>query len=76
MKALITDYDSNFYQFLVDQAKEAQRDGVIKGILMHQGESNPNDKEWPNKVRGIYANLINDLNLKPRDQLRNLARLH
>ena len=51
MKALITDYNSNPYQFLVDQAKAAQRDGVIKGILMHQGESNPNDKEWPNKVK-------------------------
>jgi dTDP-4-dehydrorhamnose reductase len=37
----------------------------IKGILLHQGESNPGDKEWPNKVKGIYDNLIKDLNLKP-----------
>jgi lysophospholipase L1-like esterase len=33
-------------------------------ILLHQGESNSNDKEWPNKVRSIYDNLIKDLNLK------------
>ena len=44
-------------------AKLAQKDGVIKGILLHQGESNPNDKEWPNKVKGIYENLLKDLNL-------------
>jgi alpha-L-fucosidase 2 len=45
-------------------AKLAQQDGVIKGILLHQGESNTNDKEWPKKVKGIYDNLIKDLNLK------------
>jgi hypothetical protein len=55
------------YQFLVDQAKTAQKDGVIKGILLHQGESNPNDKEWSNKVKGIYDNLMKDLNLKPAE---------
>ena len=40
---------------------------MIKGILLHQGESNPNDKEWPNKVKGIYDNLIKDLNLKAEE---------
>jgi hypothetical protein len=48
-------------------AKVAQTDGVIKGILLHQGESNPNDHEWPNKVKGIYDNLILDLNLKAEE---------
>ena len=37
---------------------------IIKGILLHQGESNTNDKEWPSKVKGIYENLLSDLNLK------------
>jgi hypothetical protein len=60
-------YDGNPYQYLVDQAKLAQKDGVIKGILLHQGESNPNDKEWPDKVKGIYDNLIKDLNLNPKE---------
>ena len=48
-------------------AKIAQKDGVIKGILLHQGESNSTDPEWPNKVKGIYDNLIKDLNLNPKD---------
>jgi hypothetical protein len=57
-------YSGNPYQHLVEMAKLAQKDGVIKGILLHQGESNTNDKEWPNKVKNIYGNLIKDLNLK------------
>ena len=67
MKNLIKSYDGNPYQFLVDQAKVAQKDGVIKGILLPQGESNPYDHEWPNKVKGIYDNLIKDLNLKAEE---------
>jgi len=57
-------YGGNPYQYLVDMAKMAQKDGVIKGILLHQGESNPNDQDWPKKVKGIYDNMIKDLNLK------------
>ena len=67
MKNIIKTYDGNPYQYLVDAAKLAQKDGVIKGILLHQGESNTNDKEWPNKVKGIYHNLLQDLNLKAED---------
>ena len=36
---------------------------MIKGILLHQGESNTNDKDWPLKVKGVYDNLLNDLGL-------------
>jgi len=67
MKNIIKAYGGNPYQRLVAMAKLAQKDGVIKGILLHQGESNTNDKEWPNKVKTIYANLLNDLNLKAED---------
>ena len=55
------------YQRLVEMGKLAQKEGVIKGILLHQGESNTNDKEWPNKVKGVYENLLKDLNLKAED---------
>ncbi len=65
MAGIIKAYDGNPYQRLVEMAKLAQKDGVIKGILLHQGESNTNDKEWPHKVKGVYDNLIKDLNLKP-----------
>lgn len=67
MTNIIRIYDGNPYQHLVDMAKLAQKDGVIKGILLHQGESNTGDKEWPNKVKGIYENLLKDLNLKAED---------
>ena len=60
-------YGGNPYQRLVDTAKLAQKDGIIKGILLHQGESNTNDKEWPGKVKAIYENLLEDLNLKAED---------
>lgn len=67
MRNHVNRYDGNPYEYLVNLAKLAQKDGVIKGILLHQGESNPNDKEWPAKVKGIYENLIKDLNLNPAE---------
>jgi hypothetical protein len=67
MKNIVKGYGDNPYQYLVDVAKAAQKDGVIKGILLHQGESNAGDKEWPNKVKAVYDNLIKDLNLKPEE---------
>lgn len=72
MKNLVKNYGGNPYQYLVDMARAGQKVGVIKGILLHQGESNAGDKEWPNKVRGVYDNLIKDLNLKP-DEVPLLA---
>ena len=67
MKGIIKAYDGNPYEHLVEMAKLAQKDGVIKGILLHQGESNTGDKEWPNKVKGVYENLLKDLNLQAED---------
>jgi hypothetical protein len=60
-------YQPSPYQFLVDQAKIAQKDGVIRGILIHQGESNFEDPNWPNKVKKIYGDLMKDLDLKPEN---------
>jgi alpha-L-arabinofuranosidase len=67
MTNFINGYGGNPYQYLVDTAKAAQQDGVIKGILLHQGESNPNDREWTKKVKEIYDSLIRDLNLKAEE---------
>ena len=64
MTSIIKEYGGNPYQHFVDMAKLAQQRGVIKGILLHQGESNTNDKEWPSKVAKIYRDLIRDLNLR------------
>lgn len=67
MIGMIKEYDGNPYQRLVDMAKLAQKAGVIKGILLHQGESNTNDTLWPKKVNLVYQNLMKDLNLKPKN---------
>jgi hypothetical protein len=67
MKGMIKEYDGNPYGRLVEMAKLAQKDGVIKGILLHQGESNPNDTLWTRKVKGVYDSLMNDLNLDPKN---------
>jgi len=67
MKTIITTYGGNPYQYLVDMARTAQKDGVIKGILLHQGESNTGDRQWPAKVKGVYDNLLKDLGLKAED---------
>ena len=66
MKGIIAGYGGNPYQRLVDLARLAQKDGVIKGVLLHQGESNTGDREWPTKVKGVYENLMRDLKLKPK----------
>jgi hypothetical protein len=65
MLGMIKEYDGNPYARLVEMAKLAQKDGVIKGILLHQGESNPNDLLWTKKVKTVYDNLLNDLGLNP-----------
>ena len=66
MTNIIKEYGGNPYERLVEMAKLAQKDGIIKGILLHQGESNTNDTLWTNKVKVVYDNLINDLHLNPK----------
>jgi hypothetical protein len=66
MVGMINEYDGNPYARLVEMAKLAQKDGVIKGILLHQGESNTGDTTWPQKVKGVYDNLLHDLDLNSK----------
>ena len=71
-------YNNYPYGRLVEMAKKAQETGVIKGIIMHQGESgkatynngaigsNGSDNaNWGKAVREIYDNLLKDLELEP-----------
>lgn len=67
MLGMIKEYDGNPYGRLVEMAQLAQKDGVIKGILLHQGESNPNDSLWTKKVKVVYDNLLKDLNLDAKE---------
>ena len=67
MKGMLEAYGNNPYERLVTLAKRAQQDGVIKGVLMHQGESNTGDPEWAQKVQSVYDHLLGDLQLKPEE---------
>ena len=67
MKGMLAAYDNNPYERLVTLAKKAQKDGVIKGILMHQGETNTGDPKWAGMVKQVYENLCGDLQLKPEE---------
>ena len=67
MKGMLAAYDNNPYKRLVELAKKAQKDGVIKGILMHQGETNTGDPKWAGMVKQVYESLCGDLQLKPEE---------
>ena len=60
-------YGENPYGRIIEMAKEAQKVGVIKGILLHQGESNNGDEKWPGMVKKIYKDMLHDLGLRPAD---------
>ena len=61
------EYGGNPYGRLIELAKIAQKKGVIKGILLHQGETNNCDQTWPSKVKKIYENILADLGLDAKN---------
>lgn len=61
--SLVASYDGNPYQYLIGLAKLAQKDGVVKGILLHQGETNNGQEQWPSYVQKIYNDMLADLSL-------------
>ena len=60
-------YGANPYGRIIEMAKKAQEVGVIKGILLHQGESNNGQADWPDKVKKIYKDMLRDLGLRASD---------
>ena len=63
VKNAAAQYGNYPYGKLVEMAKKAQKSGVIKGIIFHQGESGANDSSWLRDVYALYNNLLADLNL-------------
>lgn len=49
------------YDWVLTRAQLAQRSGVIRGLLFHQGESDSGDLAWPGKLRQIVDDLRCDL---------------
>ena len=64
MKGMLAAYDNDPYDRLISLAKKAQKDGVIKGILVHQGESNTGQQDWPMQLKRVYDNILRDLDLR------------
>ncbi len=60
------EYGGSPYQRLVECAEKAKKKGVIKGIIMHQGESDYLVPGWKEEVEKIYEDLTTDLEL-PKD---------
>ncbi len=67
LQNIAAEYGNHPYKVLIDAAKKAQESGVIKGILLHQGESNNGDENWPKNVKIIYKRMLKDLNLESED---------
>ena len=66
-QGIMHSYDDLPYIRVLDCALRASHQGVIKGILLHQGCSNTGDKEWPAKVDYLYHCLLQDLHLQAKD---------
>lgn len=60
----VKEYDGDPYGRLIEMGKLAQKDGVIKGILLHQGESDTGDQSWPMQAKVVYDNILRDLGLE------------
>ncbi len=60
-------YGENPYGRIIEMAKKAQKVGIIKGILLHQGCSNCGDPNWPGMVKKIYKDMLSDLGLRAAD---------
>jgi hypothetical protein len=51
------------YDWMLNRCKLAQQTGVVKGFLLHQGESGPGAPTWPTMAKGILDNLKKDLGI-------------
>ena len=65
-KNMAKEYDNNPYERIIKCAKIAQETGVIKGIIVHQGETDNGQQSWLTMVQTFYNNLCNELNLDPK----------
>lgn len=68
MNGQLDAYDRKPYERLVTLAQKAQREGwVIRGILVHQGETDAYSDYWPQETNKVYTNLLNVLGLSADD---------
>ena len=61
MNGILNQYGRDPYERLLAMAKIAAKDGVIKGILLHQGETDAYNDQWRKTLRKIYRDLQQEL---------------
>ena len=66
-KNLCKEYDNDPLGRLIEMGKLAQKKGTIKGILLHQGESNNGESDWCEKVGKVYTRICCALGLNPAE---------
>ena len=66
-KNICKEYDNDPLGRLIEMGKLAQKKGTIKGILLHQGESNNGESDWCEKVGKVYTRICYALGLNPAD---------
>ena len=64
-RAYCAQYDNDPLGRLIEMGRIAQKEGTIKGILLHQGESNNGASDWCDKVAEIYKRICYYLGLDP-----------
>lgn len=67
LKGYAAQYNNHPYNELITLAKRAQRTGVIKGILLHQGCTDNMQSWWPAEVKKLYDRILADLNLSAEE---------
>jgi acetyl esterase/lipase len=66
LKNMAKEYGNDPYNRIIKCAKIAQETGVIKGIILHQGESDNGSSTWTTQVATFYNNICKDLGLDPK----------
>ena len=66
-KNICKEYDNDPLGRLIEMGKLAQKKGTIKGILLHQGESNNGESDWCEKVGKVYTRICYALGLNPAE---------
>ncbi len=66
-KSYCREYDNNPFRRLMNMAKKAQKVGVIKGILLHQGCTDNCQQDWPQRVKLVYSRMLRELGLNAQD---------
>lgn len=59
--------DGNAMGRIIEVAKKAQEKGVIKGIIFHQGETDPGMSNWEQIVKKSYEYILSQLGLKAEE---------